>query len=64
MAEFIYSQPVKIWFGRGKLTMLPDVLNELKAEKCVLVCGKHFRAKAEELQKAEKRICGVFSGVE
>ena len=64
MAEFIYSQPVKIWFGKGKLEMLPAVLDELRAEKCVLVCGKHFQAKAEELQEAEKRICGIFSGVE
>ena len=64
MAEFIYSQPVKIWFGKGKLAKLPDVLDELGAERCVLVCGQHFRAKAEELQTAEKRICGIFSGVE
>ncbi len=64
MADFIYSQPVKIWFGRGKLSMLSDVLNELNAEKCVLVCGKHFQVQAEELQKAEKRVCGIFSGVE
>ena len=64
MADFIYSQPVKIWFGKGKLAMLPAVLDELRIEKCVLVCGRHFQAKAEELQAAEKRICGIFSGVE
>ena len=64
MADFIYSQPVKIWFGKGKLAMLPDVLNELRVEKCVLVCGQHFQTRAEELQAAEKRICGIFSGVE
>ena len=64
MADFIYSQPVKIWFGNGKLRKLSAVLDELRVEKCVLVCGRHFQAKAEELQAAEPRICGIFSGVE
>ena len=64
MTDFIYAQPVKIWFGPGKLKELSDVLDELGVQKAVVVCGKHFRPQAEQLQQEEGRLCAVFSEVE
>ncbi|MBQ8075337.1 MAG: iron-containing alcohol dehydrogenase [Oscillospiraceae bacterium] len=64
MNNFVYSQPVKIWFGPGKLKELSSVLDEFGVQKAVLVCGKHFRPEADKLMEAESRICAVFSEVE
>ena len=64
MNNFVYSQPVKIWFGVGMLDRLGEVLDGLKAERCVLVCGHHFLPKAEALREKEGRIREIYSGVE
>ena len=64
MTEFVYSQPVKIFFGSGKIGQLGAVLGELGVERCVLVCGRHFQPRAEELRKKDVRICAIFAGVE
>lgn len=63
MAEFIYSQPVKIYFGEGEFSKLAQILEEAGIKRCVLVCGKHFAPKAEKLQSEIARICAVFSEV-
>ena len=34
--EFVYSQPVKIYFGVGKFAKLGEVLEELGVERCVI----------------------------
>lgn len=62
--EFIYSQPVKIYFGAGAFEKLGDVLESLSVSRCVLVCGRHFAPKAQELAEKDGRICAIFSGVE
>ena len=65
MAEsFIYSQPVKIFFGEGSFDTLPDVLAELGSRRCVIVCGRHFAPEAEKLCAEESAIVGVFGQVE
>ena len=64
MNDFVYSQPVKIYFGAGKLEQLREVLDELGVKSCVLVCGHHFLPEAEALRKKEERIRAIFSGVE
>lgn len=64
MAEFIYSQPVKIYFGEGELERLSEILSEADIKRCVLVCGRHFADKAAELQKYLPSICAVYSEVE
>ena len=46
--EFVYSQPVKIYFGEGKFAKLGEVLEELGVERCVIACGKHFAPTAKE----------------
>ena len=62
--EFIYAQPVKIFFGEGKFQELGKVLDELQVSRCVIACGKHFAPTAEELMEKEPRIVAVFGGVE
>lgn len=62
--EFVYAQPVKIFFGAGKFGMLGAVLDELKAERCVVACGRHFAPTALAMTEKEPRICAVFGGVE
>lgn len=64
MAEFIYSQPVKIYFGEGELERLSDILTQADIKRCVLVCGRHFSDKAAELQSEISAICAVYSEVE
>ena len=53
--EFIYAQPVKIFFGEGKFQELGKVLDELQVSRCVIACGKHFAPTAEELMEKEPR---------
>lgn len=62
--EFIYSQPVKIYFGAGCFGRLGEVLDSLSVKRCVLVCGRHFAPEAQALAEKDARICAVFSGVE
>lgn len=62
--NFIYTQPVKIYFGEGKFEALGTVLDEFNVERCVIACGKHFAPTAEAMMQTEKRICAVFGGVE
>lgn len=63
-SEFVYSQPVKIYFGAGKFAQLGDILGELGARRCVIACGKHFAPEAERLCRALECVVGVFGGVE
>ena len=62
--EFIYRQPVKIWFGAGELSKLPDVLSELGITRCVLVCDRFLAGRAEQLKAELPEIRAVFSDVE
>ena len=64
IAEFVYSQPVKIWFGEGQFARLGEILSELGSASCVIACGKHFAPEAEKLIAAEPRIKAVFGAVE
>ena len=64
MDDFIYSQPVKIYFGQGKLSKLADILSELNIESAVIACGKHFLPKAQELMSEIPQIKGCFGAVE
>ena len=64
MDNFIYAQPVRIRFGEGCLHALPEVLKEFGIERCVLVCGRHFAARAEALRQEIPAIRAVFSEVE
>ncbi len=63
-SEFIYAQPVKIFFGPGQFARLGAVLDELGIDRAVLVCGRHFASEAEKLQTIDGRIAAVFSRVE
>ncbi len=62
--EFIYAQPVKIFFGRGRFERLGEVLDELGISRAVLVCGRHFAPDAQKLMAADPRYVAVFDRVE
>lgn len=64
MADFIYEQPVKIWFGAGEFQKLPKILKMFSVSRCIIVCGKHFAARAEEMRGSIDGICAVYSEVE
>ena len=62
--EFVYAQPVKIYFGEGKFSKLDEILGELGSKRCVIACGRHFAPEAEKLRETVGSIVGVFGGVE
>ena len=62
--NFVYSQPVKIYFGEGKFASLPEILTELGVQRCVIACGKHFAPQAEKLREEIEAVKAVFGGVE
>lgn len=64
ISEFVYSQPVKIFFGAGRFSTLHAVLSELGLHRCVVVCGRHFAPEAEKLLASTDALCAVFGGVE
>ena len=63
-SDFVYAQPVKIFFGQGAFQKLGAVLDELQITRAVLCCGRHFAPEAEKLMAAEGRIVAVFGQVE
>ena len=62
--EFVYTQPVKIFFGEGKFAQLGSVLEELGVQRCVIACGRHFAPEAKAMQEKDSRIVAVFGEVE
>lgn len=64
ISDFVYSQPVKIYFGAGQFKKLGDVLAELGLRRGVIVCGRHFAPRAQELASSLDGVCAVFGAVE
>lgn len=60
---FSYQEPVNIHFGYGKANEISSVLDEMKAESCVLVSSKSFKERCEKMMQNENRIKAVFCGV-
>ena len=50
--KFVYSQPVKIYFGEGEFARLGEILSELGSRRCVIACGRHFAPEAEKLRES------------
>ena len=62
--EFVYAQPVRIWFGEGQFERLGEILAELGLRRCVIACGKHFAPETEALMEKLDAVCAVYGGVE
>lgn len=62
--SFVYEQPVKIYFGFGKLAELSDVLADIGTVNAVLVCDKFFAEKGQAIKASCPQIKAVFSDVE
>ncbi len=63
-SDFTYFQPVKVFFGAGKLNSLGEVLSELGLSSAIIVCGPHFKASAEKIQAECGAVKAVWAGVE
>ena len=64
MNEFVFYQPVRLYFGAGRLETLPEILKELGVSRAILVCDPFLREKAEELRKKWPVILDIFSEIE
>ena len=62
--DFIYTQPVKIWFGAGSFGRLAEVLESLKATRAVVVCDPFLRGKISSFAENNPGIVDIFSDVE
>ena len=62
--EFVYTQPVKIFFGAGKLDSLGEVLGELGLGRCVLVCDPFLRPRLEALGEKVPAIRAIYSDIQ
>jgi alcohol dehydrogenase len=62
--EFVYTQPVRIYFGAGQFVKLPQILEELGLKRCVVVCDPFLEETVSGLMESCRTIRAVFSGVE
>ena len=62
--EFIYSQPVKIYFGAGKFELLGQILKELGLRRCVAVCDPFLSPRLDALREKIPAIVGVYADVQ
>ena len=63
-SDFTYFQPVKVFFGDGKLASLGEVLGELGLSSAIIVCGPHFERNAEKIMAECSAVKAVWAGVE
>ena len=63
-ADFVYLQPVKIFFGCGKLSTLGELLKQLQVDRALLVCDAFFAGRAQQIQAVCPAVKAVFSGIE
>lgn len=64
MNSFIYTQPVKIYFGQDKFLELESIIKELKLKKCIVVSDKYFENKAKDLVNKYEFVQASFSDIE
>ena len=62
--DFVYDEPVRVYFGAGRLASLSAVLADLGLHTCVIVCGPHFEAQARALAASCPEVKGIWAGVE
>ena len=59
IADYTYSQPVRIRYGFGRMIpLLRETLDEMQLRSTIIVCGKHF----EECVKIGVRNQGLGAG--
>lgn len=63
-SEFLYSQPVRIWFGAGKIKELGGIIRELGLVRCVVVSDRFLADFARTLVHDTPELCAAFSDVE
>ena len=64
MENFTFYQPVRLYFGPGKLSALSEILKELNIKRAILVCDPFLRDRAEKITNTCPEILGFFSEIE
>ena len=64
MENFDFYQPVRLYFGAGRIAQLSGILKDMGVTRAVLVCDPFLQEKAQEILRNIPEILGVFSGVE
>ena len=64
MNEFTFYQPVRLYFGAGRIASIRDILSEFGVSRAILVCDPFLRGKAEEITNRVPEIQGIFSEIE
>lgn len=62
--EFVYTQPVEIHFGAGKLDTLGEILAGHGFARCMAVCDRFLAERVQAMTERIPALCGVFSDVE
>ena len=62
--EFVYAQPVRIFFGAGRLEKLQEILDELGLRRCVAVCDPFLRPRLEALRPRVPAVCALYSEIQ
>lgn len=62
--NFIYAQPVKIYFGCGQLSKLSQILEENDCERCVIVSSKFFTKLCDKIKNDCDKIKAVYNSVQ
>lgn len=63
--EWNYTQPVKIYFGNGRIHELGNVIEELKGTRGILITSKSFvkRGITDKLLGDNKKLIAVYSNI-
>lgn len=61
--EFLYTQPVKIWFGAGMFANIGTVTEDLGLRRCAAVCDPFLRPRLEALREELPALCAVYSDI-
>ncbi len=65
IADYTYSQPVRIRYGFGRMIpLLRETLDEMQLRSAIIVCGKHFEESARRLQALFPEIRAIYAAVQ
>lgn len=64
VSEFIYAQPVKIYYGAGEFDKVGEILHSLGCSRCMLVSDRFLADKAKQMVETIPELCASFSDIE
>jgi len=64
VSEFVYAQPVKIYYGAGEFEKVGEILREIGCARCMLVSDRFLADKAQQMVRDIPELCASFSDIE